>query len=31
MDESPEVKTNLATTPLKEKKIAPNRVRISPL
>jgi len=31
MDESPEVQTNLAITPLKEKKIAPSKVRISPL
>jgi hypothetical protein len=31
MDESPEVRTNLAITPLNEKKIAPNKVRISPL
>jgi hypothetical protein len=31
MDESPEVRTNLAITPLKEKKIAPSKVRISPL
>jgi hypothetical protein len=31
IDERPEVKTNLAITPLKEKKIAPSKVRISPL
>jgi hypothetical protein len=31
MDERPEVRTNFATMPLKEKKMAPARVRISPL